>query len=193
MKPGKSTRTWLLQLTELAAGNPMSAMSDSREQLLSCIPRLRRYARALVGDRAGADDLVQDTVERGWARLASWRGGSDMRAWLFSIMHNVRIDQIRRPSLPTEPLDEEMSISIAPGSASAGLEMRDMELALRALPDQHREILLLVALEEMSYDEVAQALNIPIGTVMSRLSRARERMRALTEGRPYVAPLKVVK
>lgn len=168
-------------------------MPEPRDQLLACIPRLRRYARALVGERAGADDLVQDTVERGWARLASWRGGSDMRAWLFSIMHNVHIDQVRRPSVPTESLSEETVMPTAPGSASTGLELRDIETALRQLPDEQREILLLVALEELSYDEVAHTLNIPIGTVMSRLSRAREKLRANMEGRPYAAALKVVK
>jgi RNA polymerase sigma-70 factor (ECF subfamily) len=116
-----------------------------------------------------------------------------MRAWLFSIMHNLRIDQIRRPSVTTETLNEEMSMETAPGSPSSGLELRDMETALRALPDEQREILLLVALEEMSYDDVAQSLQIPIGTVMSRLSRAREKMRTNMEGRSYVTPLKVVK
>jgi RNA polymerase sigma-70 factor (ECF subfamily) len=171
----------------------VSAVSEPRDQLLACIPRLRRYARALVGERAGADDLVQDTVERGWARLASWQGGSDMRAWLFSIMHNVHIDQVRRPLLPTESLSEETLVPAAPGSPSAGLDLRDMETALRRLPDEQREILLLVALEEMSYDDVARTLNIPIGTVMSRLSRAREKLRANMEGQPYSAALKVVK
>jgi RNA polymerase sigma factor (sigma-70 family) len=105
----------------------------------------------------------------------------------------VRIDQVRRPSLPTEPLNEATSMPATRGSPWSGLEMRDMETALRALPDEQREILLLVALEELSYDEVAQTLNIPIGTVMSRLSRAREKMRANMEGRPYVAILKVIK
>ncbi|NHZ80195.1 sigma-70 family RNA polymerase sigma factor [Massilia sp. CCM 8695] len=171
----------------------MTATSEPHDQLLACIPRLRRYARALVGDRAGADDLVQDTLERGWARLRSWQNGSDMRAWLFSIMHNVRIDQIRRPSVPTQLLNEDTLMPIAPGSPASGLELRDMESALRGLPDEQREILLLVALEEMSYDDVAQTLKIPIGTVMSRLSRAREKMRANMEGRTCVAPLKVVK
>ncbi len=171
----------------------MTAMPEPRDQLLACIPRLRRYARALVGDRAGADDLVQDTIERGWSRLAGWKGGSDMRAWLFSIMHNLRIDQVRRPSLSTESLNEEASMLMTHGSPSTGLELRDMETALRALPDEQREILLLVALEELSYDEVAQTLNIPIGTVMSRLSRAREKIRANMEGRPHVAALKVIK
>lgn len=170
----------------------MTAMPEPRDQLLACIPRLRRYARALVGDRAGAEDLVQDTVERGWARLAAWQGGSDMRAWLFSIMHNVRIDQVRRPSLPTESLNEETAMPATLGPSS-GLELRDMETALRTLPDEQREILLLVALEELSYEEVARTLQIPIGTVMSRLSRAREKMRANMQGRPYAAALKVIK
>ena len=168
-------------------------MPEPRDQLLACIPRLRRYARALVGERVGADDLVQDTVERGWTRLASWRGGSDMRAWLFSIMHNVHIDQVQRPSVSTESLNEETAMPAAPGSLATGLEMRDMETALRQLPAEQREILLLVALEEMSYDEVAHMLSIPIGTVMSRLSRAREKLRANMEGRSYAAVLKVVK
>lgn len=84
-------------------------------------------------------------------------------------------------------------MALAPGSPSSGLELRDMETALRALPEEQREILLLVALEEMSYDDVAQTLKIPIGTVMSRLSRAREKMRANMEGRACIAPLKVVK
>lgn len=167
--------------------------NDAGNQLLACVPRLRRYARALVGDRAAADDLVQDTVERGWARLASWQPGSDMRAWLFSIMHNVRVDQGRRGALPTEPLDDQTTLSAVPERASVGLEVRDMDVALRLLPDEQREILLLVALEGMRYEEVAQALGIPVGTVMSRLSRAREKLRTLMEGRAPVVSLKVVK
>jgi RNA polymerase sigma-70 factor (ECF subfamily) len=170
-----------------------ATMPEPRELLLACIPRLRRYARALVGDRAGADDLVQDTMERGWSRLASWQGGSDMRAWLFSIMHNMRIDQVRRPVLATETLDREAATRAVHGNPAVGLELRDMEAALRQLPDEQREILLLVALEEMSYGEVAKTLDIPIGTVMSRLSRAREKLRAIMEARPYVSALKVVK
>jgi RNA polymerase sigma-70 factor (ECF subfamily) len=168
-------------------------MLDAHDQLLACIPRLRRYARALVGERAGADDLVQDTVERGWARLASWRRGTDMRAWLFSIMHNLRIDQARRPALSTEPLEDQVPVPAATGQPSTGLELRDMETALRHLPDEQREILLLVVLEEMSYGDVALALGIPVGTVMSRLSRAREKLRAHMECRPHVSALKVVK
>ncbi|UVW30633.1 RNA polymerase sigma factor [Massilia sp. H6] len=166
---------------------------DAGEQLLACIPRLRRYARALAGDRADADDLVQDTVERGWAQLAAWQPGSDMRAWLFSIMHNVRIDQGRRRKVPTELLDDDTPQPAAPERVSAGLELRDVDAALRLLPEEHREILLLVGLEEMRYEDVALTLGLPVGTVMSRLSRAREKLRVLMEGRAPVVALKVVK
>ena len=167
-------------------------MQDS-ERLVACIPRLRRYARALLGGRAEADDLVQDTVERGWDKLASWRRGSDMRAWLFGIMHNLHVDQQRRPALPTEPLDDELPLA-SPGDTTAGrLALRDLDSALRLLPPEQRAVLLLVALEEMRYDEVAATLDIPLGTVMSRLSRGRERLRVLMEGQPLPSPLKVIK
>ncbi|NGZ83745.1 RNA polymerase sigma factor [Duganella aceris] len=166
---------------------------NTGDELLACVPRLRRYARALVGERAAADDLVQDTVERGWARLASLRPGTDMRAWLFSIMHNVRIDQVRRGALSTEPLDDATPMPAMAERTTIGLELRDMDAALRLLSEEQRAILLMIALEEMRYEEVAQALGIPIGTVMSRLARAREKLRILMEGGASVTPLKVVK
>src|SRR3546814_355466 len=128
-------------------------MQDERDRLIACLPRLRRYARALIGDRSGADDLVQDTMERGWKKLPSWQRGSDMRAWLFGIMHNLHIDQLRRTSLQTETLDESTPEPTVRAAQSDGLEMRDLESALRTLPPEQREIILLVALEEMSYDE----------------------------------------
>jgi RNA polymerase sigma-70 factor (ECF subfamily) len=168
-------------------------MQDERDRLIACIPRLRRYARALIGDRAGADDLVQDTMERGWRGLSSWQRGSNMRAWLFGIMHNLHIDQVRRPSVATEVLDDDTPLPVARASQSDSLEIRDLESALRTLPDGQREILLLVALEEMTYDEVAATLGLPLGTVMSRLLRARQKLRAHMEGRSAVSLLKAVK
>ena len=168
-------------------------MEDESVQLLACIPRLRRYARALAGNAAAADDLVQDTRERGWSRLASWRRGSDMRAWLFGIMHNLSVDQLRRAAPATDPLDENVSEPTVRASQSDRLELRDLEVALGLLPAEQREVLLLIGLEEMRYEEVAVALGIPLGTVMSRLARGRERLRALMEGRNPVSPLKVVK
>lgn len=166
---------------------------DSRA-ILAELPRLRRYARAMLGDRAAADDLVQDTLERAWGRIAQWRPGSDLRAWLFGIMHNLRIDQLRRNGLPTASLDEEevAEVSVRPTQSDL-LEVMDLETALRQLPDEQREVLLLVALEEMSYADIAASLGIPIGTVMSRLSRGRERLRVVMDGRQPSANLRVVR
>ena len=168
-------------------------MSDPGMQLTACIPRLRRYARALVGERGGADDLVQDTVERGWSRIAEWRRDGEMRAWLFGIMHNLYVDSLRARRLQTTTLDEETPHP-AHADHTARLEIRDMDCALALLPVEQREILLLVGLEGMTYDQVAGALGLPLGTVMSRLSRGREKLRNLMEGRaaPGVS-LQVVK
>lgn len=167
--------------------------ADTARLMLDCLPRLRRYARALVGSAAAADDLVQDTLERGWARMALWQAGSDMRAWLFSIMHNVRIDQLRRQPAEQELFDAELHAVAQAGDASSGLQLRDMETALRLLPEEQRQVLLLVGLEELRYEEVAALLQIPVGTVMSRLARGREKLRTLMDGRPLHTPLKVVK
>lgn len=161
--------------------------------ILTELPRLRRYARALVGDRAAADDLVQDTLERAWSRFAQWRAGSDLRAWLFSIMHNLRVDQLRRPGLSTIAMDEEDLAVPTRATQNDRLEVSDLESALAQLPEEQRAVLLLVALEEMSYEEVARTLGIPVGTVMSRLSRGRERLRLILDGRKTAAILRVVR
>jgi len=162
-------------------------------QILEHIPRLRRYARALLGDRYAADDLVQDTLERAWNKFHLWRPGSDLRAWLFTIMHNVFVNQVRSKRNEIEKTMEELPVVAVRATQSDSLEIVDLEHALRALPDEQREVLLLVAIEEMTYGEASRTLAIPIGTVMSRLSRARERMRRLIAGAESVVPLKVVK
>jgi RNA polymerase sigma-70 factor, ECF subfamily len=161
--------------------------------VLNELPRLRRYARALVRDRAAADDLVQDTLERAWSRITQWRPGSDLRAWLFGIMHNLRVDQLRRPGLNTLPMGDEGFEVPTRATQSDHLEVNDLEAALARLPEDQRVVLLLVALEEMSYEEIAGLLGIPVGTVMSRLSRGRERLRLILEGRPPSTNLRVVR
>ena len=168
-------------------------MSDA-DSIVELIPRLRRYARALVGDRSAADDLVQDTLERAWAKLHLYRRGTDLRAWLFTVMHNVYVNQLRA-SRRTAPLDEDMPELAQPVRETDALVLRDLDAAIRRLPPDQREVLLLVALEEMSYDEAAGTLGIPIGTVMSRLARAREKLRAMLSGLPAEAgkQLKIVK
>lgn len=161
--------------------------------MVASIPRLRRYARALVGERAAADDLVQDTLARGWEKMALWQRGTDMRSWLFGIMHNLHIDHVRsrrsRPVLVS--VDDEPDVPVRAAQVD-GLEARDLEAMLQALPREQREVLLLVALEGMSYQEIATVLSIPVGTVMSRLARGRESLR-LRLGRPAKAPLRTVK
>lgn len=160
--------------------------------ILAEIPRLRRYARAMLGDRAAADDLVQDTLERAWSRLHQWRAGSDMRAWLFGIMHNLRVDQLRRPRLATHSIEDDCDMPTR-ATQSDGLELSELDSALNQLPDEQREVLLLVALEELSYADIAATLGIPIGTVMSRLSRGRERLRLIMNGEHGGARLRVVR
>jgi RNA polymerase sigma-70 factor (ECF subfamily) len=165
---------------------------NEAERLVELIPRLRRYARALVGDRASADDLVQDTLERAWAKLHLYRRGTDLRAWLFTVMHNVHVNKVRATRV-TDTIDDELPELAQRASQGDTLLLRDLDRAIARLPSEQRAVLLLVTLEEMSYEEVARALGIPIGTVMSRLSRAREKLRMMMLGQGAAAKLKVVK
>ncbi|MGA7986150.1 MAG: sigma-70 family RNA polymerase sigma factor [Burkholderiales bacterium] len=165
---------------------------DERQAIVDLIPRLRRYARALVGDRSAADDLVQDTLERAWAKFHLYRIGTDLRAWMFTVMHNVHVNRVRAQR-PTDALTDELPEMAQRAAQGDSLMVRDMDRALAKLPEEQREVLLLVALEDMSYDEAARALGIPIGTVMSRLSRARGRLRATMLELPMSAKLTVVK
>ena len=165
---------------------------NEAERLVELIPRLRRYARALVGDRASADDLVQDTLERAWAKLHLYRRGTDLRAWLFTVMHNVHVNKVRATRV-TDTLEDELPELAQRASQGDALLVRDLDRAIARLPTEQRAVLLLVTLEEMSYEEVAHAVGIPIGTVMSRLSRAREKLRMMMLGQGAAAKLKVVK
>jgi RNA polymerase sigma-70 factor, ECF subfamily len=154
------------------------------------IPNLRRYARALVGDRDGADDLVQDTLERAVRKFHLWRPG-DLRAWLFSIMHNVFVNQLKaRKIAPSVEIDEATIAAHIPTADS--VDVLDLQRSLLCLAPEQREVLLLVGLEDMTYADVSTALGIPIGTVMSRLSRGRERLRRLMNGEAVKSGLRVV-
>lgn len=168
----------------------MSGESPSPEfslELVALLPRLRRYARVLMRDSGAADDLVQDTIERAWSRHAQWRPGSDLRAWLFSIMHNRRIDLARADR--TTPLDDiESRPDDVDWRSTAAFDAIDLQRGFDRLSDEHRQVLLLVAVEELSYDETAATLGVPIGTVMSRLSRARQRLRDEISGGAGASP-----
>lgn len=156
-------------------------MNDGTAALLAHIPSLRRYARALTGDAWAADDLVQDTLERACDKWRLWRAGTDLRAWLFTLMHNLFANQMRRPA-PREPVDIDEVAHELPAPDPAHERRIDLQRCVLQLPEEQRAVLLLVALEDLSYEEVARILGIPAGTVMSRLSRARSRLRLLMDG-----------
>jgi len=156
--------------------------TDWEKQVLELIPRLRRYARVLTRRRDNADDLVQDCLERAWAKRHTWQSGSDLRAWLFAIMHNVFVNSIRVKQLPTEQLEEAVHAARYEAPENSYL-LRDFERCLAQIKPDTREIIVLACLEQMPYKEIADVTEIPIGTVMSRLSRGREQLRLLMEGR----------
>jgi RNA polymerase sigma-70 factor, ECF subfamily len=146
------------------------------------IPRLRRYARALLRNRDGADDLVQDTLLRGLEKLHLYQPGTNFRAWLFTVMHNLYVNSHRRLARRGHTIDvEKVQLSTAASQVST-LELRDLERAIASLPDEQRTTLLLVGLEGMKYEEVALICDVPIGTVRSRISRARDALRHILEG-----------
>lgn len=147
------------------------------------IPFLRRYARALLREGSLADDLVQDTLERAWNRLHLWQHGSNLRAWLFTIMHNVFVNQRRRiKGYRTVELDDQIVDNRAHAAVEQPLELRDLQNALQQLSVEFREVVLLISLEQLTYEETATVLSIPVGTVMSRLARGREKLRVLLSG-----------
>ncbi len=167
-------------------------MDDMLHHVEPLIPALRRYARALMRDRASADDLVQDCLERAVSRWYQRRDG-DLRAWLFTILHNLAVNQFRKSASRGRhvPIDETNEDSFGEAaSQEQKLMYQDVLAKLARLPEDQREVLLLVAVEDLSYAEAAKVLGIPVGTVMSRLSRARERLQQEIEG--TAAPTNVV-
>ena len=145
------------------------------------IPRLRRYARALTRDVASADDLVQDCLTRALGKLGLWESGTDLRAWLFTILHNQYVNHVRRA------VREGAAVGLSEGEPlltrepqqGQRLELRELERAIASLPAEQRAVILLVGLEGMRYEEVAVILKVPVGTIRSRLSRGRDALRRL--------------
>jgi RNA polymerase sigma-70 factor, ECF subfamily len=175
-------------------------MSEMISLLEPLIPALRRYARSFAKDKSAADDLVQDTLERAVSRWFQRRADGDARAWVFSILHNLAISGLRQAARRRHhlPLDDARESDIAvPFAQEDGIRRRDILTALSRLPEDQRGVLLLVSVEDMSYTEAAGILDVPIGTVMSRLARARSRLRKLLEddstvasGRPQLRRIK---
>jgi len=146
------------------------------------LPRLRRFARALAGTAHDADDLVQAALEKALARLAQFQPGTRLDSWMFRIMQTTWIDSLRRRR-PTAPIDD--TVIQLPGAdgrevAIDRLRLVALSRAIQRLPEEQRAVLAAVAIEGMSYQEAAELLQVPIGTVMSRLARARARLLDLT-------------
>ena len=158
-------------------------MADPGPLIEPLIPALRRYAYALLRDHTAADDLVQDTLERALLHWSSRRNKGDLRAWLFTILRNLHVgrhrEMLRRGTVVD--IDEDELPETAAGQDIV-LETRDVLAALDQLPEEQKSLLLLVGVEDFSYEEAAKVLDVPIGTVMSRLSRARRRLRSIVDG-----------
>ena len=155
-----------------------------RSKLLEAeIPRLRRYARALTRDVTRADDLVQSCLTRAVAKQHLWQPGTDLRAWLFTILHNQHVNEVRRSVREgiTVAVEDMAPVLTVQSNAYASLQLRDLEAAIASLPQEQRQVILLVGLEGMRYEEVALILDVPVGTVRSRLSRGRDQLRRLME------------
>jgi RNA polymerase sigma-70 factor, ECF subfamily len=158
-------------------------MSDFHRRLEEQIPRLRRYARALTRDASRADDLVQDTLLRALNKQHLWQEGTNLRAWLFTLMHNQHINDVRRSNRDGGNVDvtEMAAVLVANTDPAASRKLRELERALGLLPLEQREAILLVGLEGMRYDEAAVIAGVPIGTIRSRLSRGREALRHILD------------
>jgi RNA polymerase sigma-70 factor, ECF subfamily len=158
------------------------------QDLIAALPPLRRYARALTRDANRADDLVQDTLTRAWEKRALWRAGNNLRGWLLTIMHNVHVNQyaMRRRERAQDSLDADdgpmagWEIPV-PATQADRVEVTEVFLQIDRLPVEQREVLILAAVKELRYEEIAGTLGIPLGTVMSRLARARDKLRRAVE------------
>ena len=159
-------------------------MTDIYQDIEAEIPRLRRYARVLARDPAAADDLVQECLTRALGKLHLWQEGSNLRAWLFTILHNQHVNFVRRSirTGPTVEFGENQFLLSQPANQEKHLELRDLKRALNRLPLEQRSVILLVGMEGMSYGDVSVALGVPVGTVRSRLSRGRDALRQLMLG-----------
>jgi RNA polymerase sigma-70 factor (ECF subfamily) len=152
------------------------------KEILALVPRLTRYARVLTRDPVAADDLVQDCIARALGKIHLWEPGTDLRAWLFTILHHQHVSLARRKARQHASIESQKphrSSALAPNQ-TARLELRDLERAIAKLSEEQRSVILLVGLHGLGYDEAASVVGLPVGTVRSRVSRGREALRAMT-------------
>ncbi len=191
---GNRTMAGCEMLPRSAAGSSVSfdegvdaAQAGLHRDIESVLPNLRRFARSLTHDAVDADDLVQQCLARALGKVQLWKAGTDLRAWLFRILHNEYVSQIRRAARHGTAVDwseYESTLTCAPGQIEQ-LEIRDLVRALTSLPEEQRTAVLMIGLAKGDYYEVASACKVPVGTIRSRLSRGRKNLRALMS----VAPL----
>jgi RNA polymerase sigma-70 factor, ECF subfamily len=158
-------------------------MDDFARLLEAEIPLLRRYARALARDAVRADDLVQGCLVRALAKRHLWQAGTNLRAWLLTILHNQHVNTIRRAAREgiSASVEDVAGTLTVDANADTSILLRDLERAIAVLPEEQRQVVLLIGLEGMHYEDVATILAIPVGTVRSRLSRGRDMLRKLME------------
>ena len=156
-------------------------MTEFRARIEEEIPPLRRYARALTRNGSRCDDLVQDTLVRALAKEHLWQPGTNMRAWLFTIMHNQNVNAVRSAMREgkTVDIEEQSSILVATTDPTVARRLHELDRALAQVPEDQRQVILLVGLEGMSYEDAAATLSVPMGTIRSRLSRGRDALREL--------------
>ncbi len=174
----------------------MSGSASLKAELAAQIAALRRYAFVLTGNRADAEDLVQECLARAIAAADSWPGGPNLRQWLFRILHNLHVSDLRRRRVRAEYDSATIFDGAQPAEQPARLEARLVLDALARLPEPQRQALTLIAIDGMRYDEAAAILGIPTGTLMSRLARGRETLRRTVlddSGRQGAPPLRLVR
>lgn len=170
-------------------------MDDRRQAIIEEIPRLRRYARALLRDRDAADDLVQDSLERALSKVENWTTGDSPRRWLFTIMHHLFVDQLRRAKRHVQAvtmMPETIDALASPPQQVDKLASAEVLAALQQIGPERRAALVLVAVEGLSYAEAADVLGIPAGTLMSRIARGREELRSILDDTSRRKVIKVV-
>lgn len=156
----------------------MNSSDAVREGLIPLLPRLRRLARALAGQVADADDLVQIVLERALARAAQWRPDAALDRWVFAIARNAWRDELRARGRSQQLFAPEEAGELIADRVAQPAQQLELAMALAALPPDHREVVALVLVEGMSYGEAAELLEVPVGTVTSRLARARATLQA---------------
>lgn len=158
----------------------MSVSNELRQALLDTIPSLRAFAMSLCGNATRADDLVQETLVKAWANFSSFQEGSNLKAWLFTILRNEFYSQMRKKGREVEDADGELTSRLSDlGRQEGHLDLEDMKRALLELPAEQREAIILVGASGMSYEEAAEVCQTAVGTVKSRVSRARSKLAEL--------------